>query len=276
MWRDLVIRFGKKPLILTLALVITISGAVSGSLAWLTAATNILTNTFTIGDIKIDLEETDDGDGDEDNNSYEIILGEPIDKDPWVTVFPGSKACWLFVKIQVSDNFHTLLSFDKADGWSVLSEDANNGSYVYYRAVDEIPEDADALKFDVLLNNQVNVAKPENPNDPNDPINVAIKEIIATNNYPVMKIRAYAVQRDSAYDEIGSAAAAWAQIDEKEKQLFSLSDSTSTASTVVPAYEAPAAEETVNAGTVLSSAPQSYAERKAQQAEDGWLAFAAG
>lgn len=260
MWRDLVIRFGKKPLILTLALVITISGAVSGSLAWLTAATDVLTNTFTIGNIKIDLTETPDGDDDDQNNSYEMTLGQPIDKDPKVTVYENSKDCWLYIKIQVSDNFDDFLTYEIAEGWTKLSGEEG----VYYREVDESKS---AQSFYVLKDNKVHVKSGE------DITNEMLDEISASNNYPYMKLKAFAVQRDKSIDKIDNAVDAWALIPAEEKVLVSTSASSAAATpaAVVPA----AAEESTTAKTVLSNTPQSYAERKAQQAEEGWLAFAA-
>ena len=257
MWRDLLIRFGKKPLILAVALVVTISATLGGSLAWLTATTSVITNTFTIGDIKIDLTESDDGDGDPNNNSYEITLGKPIDKDPKVTVYGGSKDCWLFIKIDVSANFSPLLSYTAAAGWTELGD-----SYpgVYYRAVNE---SSSAQEFAVLAGNKVNVA----PSSPE--IDKILKEIMETDNYPYMKIRAYAIQRDATIDKIDNAEEAWGLIPAEEKVLISAPASGANAT------NDPSSEGGVSVAPTASAEPQNYAERKAAQAEEGWLAFAA-
>lgn len=253
MWRDLVIRFGKKPLILTLALVITITGAVSGSLAWLTATTNVITNTFTIGNIDIDLWETDaDGDGDDENNSYEMEIGKDIAKNPTVTVKAGSKACWVFVKIEKSANFDSFLTYGIAEGWE---DDLGGG--VYYRKVEESSK---AQDFPVLLGNKVHVKDTVTKE--------MLDEISANDNYPYMKIKAYAVQFDGEITELSSAANAWALIPAEEKQLSTATTGSGSSSVAdVPAVE------TANVENSASSEPQNYAERKAQQEEAGRLAF---
>ena len=47
----------KKGLAMVLALVLLAVCAVSGTLAWLTAKSDVVTNTFTTSDIKVKLEE---------------------------------------------------------------------------------------------------------------------------------------------------------------------------------------------------------------------------
>lgn len=66
--------------------------AVGGTIAWLTATTEPVVNTFTYGKIKIELTETT-------GTEYKIIPGVNISKDPKVTVKADSEACWLFVKV---------------------------------------------------------------------------------------------------------------------------------------------------------------------------------
>lgn len=66
-----------------LALVLVIGCAVGGTIAWLTAQTDPVVNTFTYGDINIDLKETT-------GNDYKIIPGVDIEKDPKVTVKANS------------------------------------------------------------------------------------------------------------------------------------------------------------------------------------------
>jgi len=55
----------KKPLALLLALTLLVTGVVGGTIAWLTAESDDVVNTFTVGDINISIKETDvDNDGD--------------------------------------------------------------------------------------------------------------------------------------------------------------------------------------------------------------------
>lgn len=121
-----------KTVAILLALVLAIGCAVGGTLAWLISKTEPVVNTFTYGDINIDLAETTGTD-------YKIIPGVNISKDPKVTVTAGSEACWLFVKVK-EENWPTFTDADKtkkvsyriAEGWTALTGQTG----VYYREVE--------------------------------------------------------------------------------------------------------------------------------------------
>ena len=83
----------KKKITLLLSLVLAVAMGIGGTLAWLTAKTEAVKNTFTVGNINITLTET--------TTNYKMVPGQTIAKDPKVTVKAGSEACWLFVKIAV-------------------------------------------------------------------------------------------------------------------------------------------------------------------------------
>ena len=74
-----------KTVAILLALVLAIGCAVGGTLAWLISQTNPVVNTFTYGDINIDLKEDTKG-------PYTITPGKAITKDPKVTVKANSEA----------------------------------------------------------------------------------------------------------------------------------------------------------------------------------------
>ena len=155
--------------------------SVAGTVAWLTAATDSVVNTFTVGDIEIELDESDELD-------LKIIPGKTIAKDPVVTVLANSEACWLFVKIDVA-NWSEKLTYTVADGWEALDSVAG----VYYREVAATTADTD---FAVLANNQVVVL---------DTLTAAEMEAMETAQ-PEMTFTAYAVQKEN----VANAAAAWA------------------------------------------------------------------
>jgi len=147
--------------------------------AWLTAKTDPITNTFTVGDINITLTEGDALD-------LKMIPGKTITKDPKVTVKAGSEACWLFVKIEKSANFDDYMTFAVADGWTELE------SGVYYREVDAVDADTD---FNVIKNNQVKVSE-----------DVTKTELqAAASSAPTLTFTAYAVQQEGVAD----ATTAW-------------------------------------------------------------------
>lgn len=73
----------KKMIALTAALVLVLSAAVVGTVAWLTDKTTARVNTFTVGNITIDLTET--------TTDYKMIPGEEIAKNPKVSVATAAK-----------------------------------------------------------------------------------------------------------------------------------------------------------------------------------------
>ena len=71
-------RSAMRRMLFTLALVLVVAVAsVGGTIAWLTATTDPVVNTFTYGNINIELTETKPT-----NRQAKIIPGVDIDKDP--------------------------------------------------------------------------------------------------------------------------------------------------------------------------------------------------
>lgn len=176
-----------------LALVLVVGCAVGGTIAWLTATTEPVVNTFTYGKIKIELTETT-------GNAYKIIPGVNISKDPKVTVKADSEACWLFVKVAEEGTFVAdRVNYSIANGWMPL--DATNHPGVYYREVNAVTADTDfyVLAGDTTYPNGV-VTVSEN---------LTKKDIKGlTETRPQLIFTAYAVQKDG----INTAAEAWAQV----------------------------------------------------------------
>ena len=167
-----------------LALVLVLGCALGGTVAWLVAKSDPVVNTFTYGDININLEETT-------GSSYKIIPGVDIAKDPKVTVEADSEACWLFVKVEETGTFvDGKVTYSIADGWTALTGQPG----VYYREVGAVTADTD---FYVLKDNVVKVSDTLTKED--------IKDIPTR---PTLTFTAYAVQKDG----IADAATAWSKI----------------------------------------------------------------
>lgn len=124
----------KKGLALVLALALMVVGAVAGTLAWLTAKSDTVTNTFTTSDITVKLEEKK-GTAATGGKEFKMIPGYAIPKDPTATVLPGSEECFLFVKLDKSANFDTYLEYTIADDWTRLTGEGITDT-VYYRTVE--------------------------------------------------------------------------------------------------------------------------------------------
>lgn len=175
-----------KTLIVALAVMLVVGCAVGGTLAWLTDTTGPVVNTFTVGNIDIDLAET--------TTDYKMVPGATISKDPKVTVKSGSEACWLFVQVTESDNLGSFISYTVDSNWTALS----GVSGVYYREVAAATAD---VEFSVLTNNQVTVK-----NSVTKDMMDAITNQSATD--PTLTFKAYAVQK-AGFD---TAADAWAEV----------------------------------------------------------------
>ena len=184
-------------LVLALALIVGVAGG--ATFAWLTAKTDPVVNTFTYGDINIDLAESTGSD-------YKIIPGVNIGKDPKVTVKAGSEACWLFVKVEEEnwpefadgegENAVRKVNYAIADGWT-KGDGTNIPANVYYRDRGVDASNADQ-EFPVLKDNKITVS--------NTLTKINIKDISTTT--PKLSITAYAIQKDG----MDSAAKAWAAI----------------------------------------------------------------
>ena len=170
---------------LVLAAALVLGAGIGGTLAWLTDKTDPITNTFTVGDINIELTETTGG----ADKQFKMVPGNKIAKDPKVTVKAGSEACWLFVKVDKSNGVDTYLTYAVDSGWTALT--GSDG--VYYCEVDAATSDT---TYSVLVDDQVSV---------NENVTKAQMNELTSATYPTLTFTAYAVQKDN----VDTAAEAW-------------------------------------------------------------------
>ena len=183
----------KKILALTVCAMVLITGSVLGTMAWLTAETDEVVNTFTYGNINIDLNEHlyDPGQnalGEELTKSadnYLIIPGIDLPKDPFVTVKAGSEDCYLFVKVEESEGF--------AEGKVTYAVDES-------WAKGDGTKPADDVSYNVLKDNKIFVSENLTKDE--------VKEMQQSQVRPTLKFTAYAIQAEG----IDSAETAWSQI----------------------------------------------------------------
>lgn len=195
----------KRTLTLVIALVLVAMCAVGGTLAWLTD-TDTVTNTFTVGNVDISLTESDaDGDGNNKANSYKMIPGNTITKDPKVTVTAGSEDCYLFVEITKSNNFDDFMTSSVAEGWELLEREGLVD--VYWRNA------SGGQNFDVLSGNEV-LVKNTVTKDDMDALNNGSSAL------PTLTIKAYAIQSAGLTDQNGDntvdAKDAWSLVNPAE------------------------------------------------------------
>lgn len=192
--------------VLALVLVVAVA-SVGGTIAWLTAKTETVTNTFTTADINIELTETFNAKKSEsstqnDTWTAKLVPGKEYEKDPKVTVKSGSEACWLFV--HVADVNNTIDGLNDSvvaysvrttgdDAWTAVPDHSG----FYYRRVDAATEDK---SFYVLTDNKVTI---------NANLTKTQEEAIRTaNTTPMITVTAAAVQQDGINDVI----TAWSKL----------------------------------------------------------------
>ncbi len=183
----------KKIIGLVLAAVLLVSASVMGTLAYLTS-TDEVTNTFTVGNVAITLDEAPvdaDGVATAGNrvkaNSYKLLPGHEYDKDPTVHVASGSENCWLFVKIdnQIVDIEDDVTIADQmaANGWIIIDET----NHIYGR------ETTNKAGDNVVVFETVKV------------IGTIENDALAAYEGKTVVVTAYAIQADG----FDTAAAAW-------------------------------------------------------------------
>lgn len=140
----------KKIVALCLCIALAVVAIGGATLAYFTD-TKTATNTFTVGNVKIKLDEKDiaatDGSRTEEGNAYTIYPGATVEKDPTVTNI-GENAAYVRVKV-VANNVKTMADqlgrgvdlatiftgFDSAKwtlaGAPTVSEDGETYTYVY-------------------------------------------------------------------------------------------------------------------------------------------------
>lgn len=210
-----------KALALLLIGILVCTSVIGSTVAWLVDKTDEVTNTFTYGDVNIDLDETDtdkDDDDDDTTNEYEMIPGETIIKDPELTVRADSKACWLFVKLEKSDNFDDFMEYEVGDGWLQLKDEQGNAvEGVYYRLVPE-GNGVDDTVYGVIKDNEVTVKGSVTKEMLN-----ALDPEGEDANYPTLIVTGYAVQYSGFEPEVseGAAEPTADQIDEAAAKAWS-------------------------------------------------------
>lgn len=181
----------KKGLIISLSVLLVLCFTAGVTLAWLLDTTDPVVNTFSPSNIDITLEESDSDDADTDatKNSYKMLPGTTIDKDPKVTVVEGSEACWLYVKVIKAGPVDEYLTVTMASGWTQI---AGTDVWYYTGTITQ------GTPISVLANNQVTVK------------NTVTKDMMTDLEadgavLPNITFQAYAVQKEAGAD----AVAAW-------------------------------------------------------------------
>ncbi len=200
--------------VLLLAVVLLIGCIAGGTLAYLTAKSSTVTNTFVVGDIgDLKLYENDAEITTATTNSFTIIPGKDITKNVTVkysyTAEDGydDVAVYVFVKIAatgwtVTDNKtytvaadeKALLSWSVADNWTFLTNESDSAMVYYCTVAADDTLDANVISENGKVTVSSEITKANITNISSDAGSIAFT--------------AYAIQQDTFTD----AAAAWAAV----------------------------------------------------------------
>lgn len=137
----------KKLVIAVVALSLALLCAIGGTLAFLVAQSNVVTNTFTYGTITLELSENNkaDKDGLEFTN---VVPGDELDKDPVITVVEGSETCYVYVLID--NQLGDVATYNIGSAWIKVGESGTKVLYRYNEIVDATDADKDLEVFTKL------------------------------------------------------------------------------------------------------------------------------
>ena len=149
----------KKALLLTVCALVLVVATVMGTMAYLTDAKTV-TNTFTVGDVKIKLDEAPvDAEGKKTDgerttaNKYKMLPGSVLDKDPTVTVLGKSEDSYVRVLVTLTHKAEMDAIFADVPGhanmveifsgmgdkWTVVGEvDNHDNTHTYELRYNEI------------------------------------------------------------------------------------------------------------------------------------------
>ena len=151
----------KKKFLITMSVVacaiLLVVGSIAGTIAYLTSVKTV-TNTFTVGNISITLDESpvgNDGKATTGNrvtaNEYHIVPNGEYDKDPLITLAAKSDSCYLFVKVvnglasvEETEGGTTIAAQLAANGWVAL--DGVTNVYVYTNAGNSVVATSNAAQ----------------------------------------------------------------------------------------------------------------------------------
>ena len=194
----------KRVIALALGCTVAFGCAVGGTLAWLTADGGTVTNTFTVGDVKIELTETGTENG---AKNYNFVPGDKLAKDPKVTVQATTEPCYVFLKmtesnmIKVKDDTNkdvNALNYEiNTSNWTKLTvEDASAGVTYYYKGL--MAQTTEDTHYYILTDNKVTVSE------------FVTKDNVVTlnENKPKLEFAAAAIQSAN----VGGLSGAWEKL----------------------------------------------------------------
>ena len=183
---------------IVVAMMLIVGTAIGTTVAWLTDTTETVTDTFTYGDVDIELYEGDSGTTKWSANAStrvnKVIPGDEISFNPYLWVDGKSEDCYLFVKIVEVGDFDTYMTYEIGENWAEISNE-HPGVYYYEENANKYHTNTGDEYILIIDGNNLTVK------------DSVTKELVGTAGWknPNITITAYAVQRAN----INSVEEAW-------------------------------------------------------------------
>lgn len=124
----------KTILVAAIAVMLVASLVVGGTLAYFTDKTEAKQNTFTVGNVKIDLTET----AWHDNDDHTLVPGKFYDKNPTITVKDNSQDAYVFLKLDLN-KYVSLINLMGVDAYKNNIGDLGKPNSPYYNTYPTYP-----------------------------------------------------------------------------------------------------------------------------------------
>lgn len=191
-----------KRILLTVCMMAMVAAvSIGGTLAWLTAETTTITNTFTESDIGVTITETEDVDviGEE---SFKMIPGSDIAKTVTVASDTTKEDGYLYV--EVIEEFDGVTVDEKTYGFAdylTYTVDTTKWTRIGETNVYYLTDGGDSAT--VLTDNKVTVKTT---------VTKAMMDALNEDNYPKLIFKAYTIQKANT----GDAVAAWTELQNQD------------------------------------------------------------
>lgn len=140
----------RKRVVVSAAVILAlILAAAPATYSYLTASSGRIVNTFAGGAISLTLDEAKvDGNGQATSdarvteNTYKVMPGVTLDKDPTVTVLAGSEECYVFLYVDdpLAEEYFAI---DYSSDWTAIASAGTSTLYVYKSTIDASEEDVE-------------------------------------------------------------------------------------------------------------------------------------
>ena len=208
-----------KAILMALCAVLLVAASVMGTLAYLTS-TDTVTNTFTVGNVQIKLDEAAaNPDGSLVNgadrvkaNSYKLLPGHTYNKDPMVTVLKGSESSYIKMTVTFSKaaELDAIFTPTGADMTSIF-DGYNSANWIYKGNTKDAAANTRTYEFwykEAVAAPDANVALDALFDSITVPGTITNTQL-ATIEGMTITVNAYAIQADG----FDNAEAAWAAYD---------------------------------------------------------------